>query len=113
MHFAAEVAEGARHIRRTPLLLHPTVALAMCLLVLGFSESAVYAVVEAFDQPVEFVGPLVTVQGVGAIAAGILASRIIRRMGEPRSLVAGIVVLATGLGVIVVAQEVWQLLAGA
>ena len=113
MHWAAEVAEGARHIRRTPLLLHPTIALAMCLLVLGFSESAVYAVVEAFDQPVEFVGPLVTVQGVGAIAAGILASRIIRRLGEPRSLVAGLVVLATGLGVIVVAQEVWQLLAGA
>jgi MFS family permease len=113
MHWAAEVAEGARHIRRTPLLLHPTIALALCLLVLGFSESAVYAVVEAFDQPVEFVGPLLTAQGAGAIAAGILASRIIRRLGEPRSLVAGLVVLATGLGVIVVAQEVWQLLAGA
>jgi MFS family permease len=112
MHWAAEVVEGARHIRRTPLLLHPTVALALCLLVLGFSESAVYAVVEAFDQPVEFVGPLLTVQGVGAVAAGILASRIIRRLGEPRSLVAGLVVLATGLGVIVVAQEVWQLLLG-
>lgn len=112
MHWAAEVAEGARHIRRTPLLLHPSIALAMCLLVLGFSESAVYAVVEAFDQPVEFVGPLLTVQGVGAIAAGIVASRIIRSLGEPRSLVAGLVVLATGLGVIVVAQEVWQLLAG-
>lgn len=112
MHWAAEVAEGGRHIRRTPLLLHPTVAVALCLLVLGFSESAIYAVVEAFDQPVEFVGPVLTVQGVGAIAAGVVASRVIRRLGEPRTLVVGLVVLATGLGVIVVAQQVWQLLAG-
>jgi MFS family permease len=112
MHWAAEVAEGARHIRRTPLLLHPTIALALCLLVLGFSESAVYAVVEAFDKPVEFVGPVLTVQGVGAIAAGLLASRVIKRLGEPRTLVAGLVVLATGLAVIAVAQQVWELLAG-
>ncbi|MGZ8736132.1 MAG: MFS transporter [Nocardioides sp.] len=112
MHWAAEVAEGARHIRRTPLLLHPTVALAMCLLVLGFSESALYAVVEAFDKPVEFVGPVLTVQGVGAIAAGVLVSRVIRRVGEPRTLVAGLLVLATGLAGIAAAQQVWQLLAG-
>jgi MFS family permease len=112
MHWTAEVAEGARHIRRTPLLLHPTVAVALCLLVLGFSESAIYAVVEAFDQPVEFVGPVLTVQGVGAIAAGIMASRVIKRLGEPRTLVAGLVVLAAGLGVIAVAQQVWELLAG-
>lgn len=112
MHWAAEVAEGARHIRRTPLLLHPTIALALCLLVLGFSESAVYAVVEAFDKPVEFVGPVLTVQGVGAIAAGLLASRVIKRLGEPRTLVVGLVVLAAGLGVIAVAEQVWELLAG-
>ncbi len=112
MHWAAEVAEGARHIRRTPLLLHPTIALALCLLVLGFSESAVYAVVEAFDKPVEFVGPVLTVQGVGAIAAGLVASRVIKRLGEPRTLVVGLVVLAAGLAVIAVAQQVWELLAG-
>jgi MFS family permease len=68
--------------------------------------------VEAFDQPVEFVGPLLTVQGVGAIAAGIVASRVIKRLGEPRTLVTGLVVLAVGLAVIAVAQQVWQLLAG-
>jgi MFS family permease len=112
MHWAAEVAEGARHIGRTPLLLHSTVALAICLLVLGFSESAVYAVVEAFHQPVEFVGPLLTVQGVGAIAAGLLVSRLVGRVGEPRTLVAGLGTLAAGLAVIVVAQELWQLLVG-
>jgi MFS family permease len=112
MHWAAEVAEGAQHIRSTPLLLHTTVALALCLLVLGFSESAIYAVVEAFDQPVEFVGPVLTVQGVGAITAGVLVSRVIRRFGEPRTLVAGLFVLASGLAGVAAAQQVWQLLAG-
>ncbi len=112
MHWAAEVAEGAQHIRRTPLLLHPTVAVALCLLVLGFSESAVYAIVDAFEKPVEFVGPLLTVQGIGAITAGLLASRTIRRLGEPRALVTGLVILATGLTLVAVAGEVWLLLVG-
>ena len=111
-HWRSEVAEGARHIRRTPLLLHPTLALALCLLVLGFSESAIYAVIDAFDKPVEFVGPVLTTQGAGAIAAGLLASRIIRRWGEPRVLVAGLLTLAAGLGVAAGAVAVWQLLVG-
>ena len=66
----AEVVEGASYIRRTPLLLHPTVAIGMALLVIGFAESAVYAVVEAFGQPVSFIGPMLTVQGVGAVLVG-------------------------------------------
>ena len=111
MHWRAEVAAGAGHIRRTPLLLHPTVALALCLLVLGFSESAVYAVVDAFGKPVEFVGPLLTLQGVGAVVSGLLASRVIRRLGEPRAIVAGLVVLALGLAGVASAGAVWQLLA--
>jgi MFS family permease len=110
-HWRVEVAEGARFIRRTPVLLHTTVALGLALLVIGFVESAVYAVVEAFDRPVTFVGPLITVQGVGAVAVGLLASRVVRRIGEPASVVTGLVVTGTGLGGIVAAEQVWQLLA--
>ncbi len=110
MHWWAEVAAGARHIRRTPLLLHPTIALGLCLLVLGFSESAVYAVVDAFGKPVEFVGPILTVQGVGAIVSGLTASRVIRALGEARAIIVGLGVLAVGLAGVAVAVEVWQLL---
>jgi MFS family permease len=85
-------------------------SLAICLLVLGFSESAIYAVLEAFDKPVEFVGPLLTVQGVGAIASGLLASRVIRRTGEPRAIVVGLTILAAGLLGVMLALQVWQLL---
>lgn len=109
-HWRAEVAEGGRFIRRTPLLLHTTVALALALLVIGFAESAVYAVVEAFGHPVSFVGPLLTVQGVGAVGAGLVASRVVRRMGEPTAIVAGLVVFSVGLAGVVAAATTWQLL---
>jgi hypothetical protein len=109
-HWRAEVVAGVHHIRRTPTLLHTTLSLSLCLLVLGFSESAVYAVVDAFHKPVEFVGPLLTVQGVGAIVSGLLAGRLIRRTGEPRAVVLGLVLLATGLLAVALAVEIWQLL---
>ncbi len=110
MHWRAEVAAGVMHVRRTPLLLHSTLSLSICLLVLGFAESAVYAVVDAFDKPVEFVGPVLTVQGVGALTAGLLSSRIVRALGEPRSIISGLVLLSGGIGGIAAAVELWQLL---
>jgi MFS family permease len=105
-----EVVAGVTHIRRTPLLLHSTLALALCLLVLGFSESAIYAVVDAFHKPVQFVGPLLTLQGVGALVGGLLSSRVVRRLGEPVSIIVGLVCLGAGLGGIAAAADIWELL---
>ena len=110
MHWRAEVAAGVTHIRRTPVLLHSTMSLSICLLVLGFAESAFYAVVDAFDKPVEFVGPVLTVQGIGALTGGLLASRLIRTVGEARSIMLGLAVLSVGVAAIAAATEVWQLL---
>ena len=109
-HWRVEVLEGASFIRRTPLLLHTTMALALALLVIGFAESAVYAVVEAFGHPVTFVGPLLTVQGVGAVSVGLVASRVVRRFGEPAAVVVGLLVTAVGMLGIVIAAQTWQLL---
>ncbi len=109
-HWSAEVVEGGTFIRRTPLLLHPTVALGLALLVIGFSESAVYAVVDAFGHPVAFVGPLLTVQGMGAVTSGLLASRVVRRVGEPTTVVVGLAVTSVGLAGVVAAMSTWQLL---
>jgi MFS family permease len=97
MHWRAEVLAGLTHIRRTPVLLHSTLALALCLLVLGFTESAVYAVVEAFHKPVTFVGPVATVQGAGAIVGGLLSGRVVKRFGEPRAIAAGLAALVLGI----------------
>ncbi|HEU4513461.1 MAG TPA: MFS transporter [Nocardioidaceae bacterium] len=109
MHWRAEVAAGVTHVRRNPLLLHSTFSLSICLLVLGFAESAIYAVVDAFDKPVEFVGPILTVQGVGALVSGLLSSRVIRRTGEPRAIALGLGLLALGVGGVAAGTEVWHL----
>ena len=108
----AEVVEGASYIRRTPLLLHPTVAIGLALLVIGFAESAVYAVVEAFGRPVSFIGPMLTVQGVGAVLVGLVASRIVKRYGEPRTVVLGLVVVSVGLATVTFVDRMWELLVG-
>lgn len=109
-HWRAEVVAGVTHVRRTPLLLHSTLSLSICLLVVGFSESALYAVIEAFDKPVEFIGPMLTVQGVGALVSGLLSSRVIRRLGEPRTITVGLGLLSAGVAGVAAAGAVWQLL---
>jgi len=111
VHWWKGVTAGMAHIRRTPALLHGTLSLGICLLVVGFSESAIYAILDAFGKPVEFVGPVVSVQGVGAIVSGLLCSRVIRRIGEPASIVAGLSLLVVGLLGIAGAVRIWQLLA--
>ena len=111
VHWLKGMSAGMAHIRRTPVLLHGTLSLGICLLVVGFSESAIYAVVDAFGKPVEFVGPVVSVQGVGAVVGGLLCSRVIRRIGEPASIVAGLSLLVLGLLGVAGAVRIWQLLA--
>ena len=111
MHWRAEVGAGVNHILRTPRLLHTTLSLSICLLVLGFTESAVYAVVDAFGKPPEFVGPVVTVQGIGAIVSGLLSSRVVKAVGEPRAVVLGLGTLALGLAGVAASHEILQLMA--
>jgi MFS family permease len=110
MHWRAEVLAGLTHIRRTPVLLHSTLAIGLCLLVLGFTESAVYAVVQAFHKPVTFVGPVATVQGVGAITGGLLSSRVVKRLGEPRAIVIGLGALVVGILAVAAATTIPELL---
>jgi MFS family permease len=113
LHWRAEMSAGVAHIRATPVLLHMAVALGLCLLVLGFAESAFFGVLDAFDKPAEFVGPILTAQGVGALTGGLLSSRLIRRIGEPRGLFTGLLLLAAGLAGVVVAAQVWHLFVAA
>ena len=108
-HWRVEFLAGLSYLRSNRALLHSTFSLGLCLLVVGFSESAVFAVTDAFDKPATFVGPLLTLQGVGAVLGGLVASRIVRRLGEPHAIVAGLLLLALGLGGIAVAVELWQL----
>jgi MFS family permease len=90
------VAAGARHVARTRPLREVLIACAIVLLVLGFSETLTFAIADGLHRPLSFIGVLMAVQGVGAIAGALTCARAIRREGEVRVAAAGIAVLAAG-----------------
>jgi MFS family permease len=90
------VAAGARHVAATRPLREVVIACAIVLLVLGFSETLTFAIVDGLHRQVSFVGVLMAVQGVGAVAGALTSTRAIRRAGEVRVAGAGIAVLAAG-----------------
>ena len=75
-----------------------TAALALVLLAMGFIESAGFSVVTVgLHHSASFVGVLMTVQGIGAVAGGLLAAPLLGRMSEP---------MLTGLGLCTTAAAV-------
>jgi MFS family permease len=96
-HFLAEVLAGARHIVDTLPLRQIVGAAAVCLLVVGFSETVIFAVLDqGLHRPTSFFGVLSSLQGVGAIAGGITAARIMRRLGDVRLCAFGMALFAAG-----------------
>ena len=96
--FTVEAAAGGRHLLGNPVLRTTVVATVICMLALGISESVFFAIVdEGLGRPVEFVGVLSAVQGVGAILAGVTITGVIRRTGELRPMAWGFAVLAVGV----------------
>ena len=81
-HWLAEMAAGIRHVRRTPVLVQMVVAAVLAMLLFGFGETIVFAVVDqGLHRPPTFVGVLLTGQGVGAVVGGLTAGLLLRRMG--------------------------------
>ncbi|MFD0331097.1 MFS transporter [Streptacidiphilus monticola] len=72
-------------------------AVVFGLLAFGFSESVVFAVIDqGLHRPPAFLGVISSLEGVGAIAAGAVAGRLMRRIGESRLIASGLT--AAGLG---------------
>jgi MFS family permease len=95
--WTAAVVAGARHISRTIPLRQITIAGAITLLTLGFSETLLFAIADdGLHRPVSFVGVLMAAQGVGAIAGALTCTRAIRRFGEVRASGLGLAVFAAG-----------------
>ena len=88
--FRQEVAAGAVHLRRSPLLARMTIASVITMAMFGFAESVFFAVVDGLGRPVTFLGVLSSVQGVGAVASGIAVTALIHRSGEIRLFVAAL-----------------------
>lgn len=96
----AELDTGARHLAAERVLKHVLVAFATMLLVLGFAEASLYAVLDAFGRPVEFAGVLVAIEGVGAVAGGLTVSRLVRRYSEPGTVAIGLGLLGLSFAVV-------------
>jgi MFS family permease len=114
-HWFTEMSAGVRHLVHERYLKHSLVAFALTLLVLGYLEASIYALLDFYGKPVTFVGVLVSVQGVGAIAGGLTTSWWMRRLGEPAveavglallAAAAGAIALTSTLGVVMVAMAV-------
>jgi len=71
--------------------------------VIGFLETAFFAVVtDGLHRPATFVGVLISVQGIGAVAGGLSAAPIMRRLSETRLTALGILTIAIGSAICVV-----------
>jgi MFS family permease len=91
----SQLLAGVSHLRRNPLLAQITVTAAVAMLVLGFYESVTFAVIAAIGRPPSFFGVLMTVQAVGSIAGGLVVARVIKRIGEARTLSVSLIAWAT------------------
>jgi predicted MFS family arabinose efflux permease len=95
--FWTQMTAGLRHLAGDRVLTHVLIGFGMCILVVGFTESAIYALLDAFDRPATFVSVIVSVQGVGAIAGGLASSAVVKRIGEVATSAVGLVVLVAGI----------------
>ncbi|MGN6446222.1 MFS transporter [Amnibacterium sp.] len=82
-HLLRSIAAGFRHLAGIEVLRRTTTALGLILLVVGFLESAGFAlIVDGLHRPAAFVGVTQLAQGVGAIIGGVTAVRVLPRTGE-------------------------------
>jgi MFS family permease len=93
----AAVAAGARHVGHTIPLRQMTIACAAALLFIGFSETLTFEVVDiGLNRDAAFIGVLLAVQGVGAVAGAAVAAGLVRRAGEVAAASLGLLVFSFG-----------------
>jgi MFS family permease len=96
-HLLVQVTAGVRHIARSPGLRRIVASLAVALLVVGFAETVIFAVLQyALHRPPAFLGVLSVAQGVGALAGAVTAAGTLRRFGDGRTLGLGMLLFAVG-----------------
>jgi MFS family permease len=96
--WASQMAAGVRHIWRVAELRQIVIAGACTTMVFGFAETTIYAIVtDGLHRPAAFVGVTSAVQGIGALAGGLTAAPLVRRVGEGR--LAGLAMLIAAAGV--------------
>ncbi|MFC0031303.1 MFS transporter [Micromonospora chaiyaphumensis] len=87
----AGLGAGLRHLAGDPALRRALLGYGLGSLMMGFTESLIFAYVDlGLGRDAAFVGVLVTVQGVGGLAGGLVSAAVVRRAGEVGALAAGV-----------------------
>jgi MFS family permease len=95
--FLRELVAGVVHVVRTIALRQIVFGTAVAVLVIGFAETVIFAVVdEGLGRPPSFLGVLASMQGLGSIAGGLTAARLLRAIGDTRLVGAGLGIFALG-----------------
>ncbi|MFG1676524.1 MFS transporter [Micromonospora sp. NPDC049282] len=90
-HWPTGVGAGLRHLAREAALRRALVGYGLGSLVMGFTESLIFAYVDlGLRRDAAFVGVLVMVQGVGGLIGGLLSAAVVRRLGELGALAVGV-----------------------
>jgi MFS family permease len=98
----AAIGAGALHVRHTLALRQLTVASGAALLVIGFSETLTFEVAgTGLGRDAAFVGVLIAIQGIGAVAGAATAAAMVRRFGEATVGGLGLLVFAAGAAMLV------------
>ena len=71
-----QLTDGLRHLVHDRVLGHLLIGFGLSMLVLGFTESAIFALTDHFDRPATYVSVIVSVQGIGAVVGGIASARV-------------------------------------
>ncbi|WNM42828.1 MFS transporter [Micromonospora halotolerans] len=87
----AGLGAGLRHLAGDRALRRALLGYGLGSLMMGFTESLIFAYVDlGLGRDAAFVGVLVTVQGVGGLAGGLVSAAVVRRAGEVGALAAGV-----------------------
>ncbi len=104
-HLRAQVAGGVRHIAASPGLLRIVTATAVVMLVVGFTETLVFSVIQhGLHRSPAFFGVLSSAQGLGAVCGGIVAGLMLRRHGDGRVMGLGMLLFAVGASSMLVSR---------
>jgi hypothetical protein len=101
--WAEEVSAGWAHIKCVPAMRQVVTALGALCLVIGFTESALFAVITTgLHLSASWIGPWQVFMGVGALVGGPTVSAAMRRLGEGRVAAIGMLCWAGGAGLFVI-----------
>ncbi len=95
-HFLREVTAGIEHVWRTLPLRQIVIGATVALLVIGFAETLIFAVIAHLGKQPSFFGVMATLQGIGSIAGGLTAAPVLRRSGDVRLVGLGLALFGVG-----------------